>query len=67
MFAAVYLGRSRRRTLLVDAGHSMAIWESVVENYLGFPDGLSGQSLLDQGRAQVRRFGVRRLVPHGLG
>jgi hypothetical protein len=29
----------------------MAIWES------GFPDGLSGQSRLDRGRAQVRRFG----------
>lgn len=35
----------------------MAIWESVVENYLGFPDGVSGQSRLDRGRAQVRGFG----------
>ncbi len=35
----------------------MAIWESVIENYLGFPDGVSGQSQLDRGRAQVRRFG----------
>jgi thioredoxin reductase (NADPH) len=58
--AAVYLGRSRRRTLLVDAGESMARWEPVVENYLGFPDGLSGQSLLNRGREQVRKFGVHR-------
>jgi thioredoxin reductase (NADPH) len=56
--AAVYLGRSRRRVLLVDAGESMARWEPIVENYLGFPEGLSGQLLLDRGRAQVRKFGV---------
>ena len=56
--AAVYLGRSHRRALLVDAGESMARWEPVVENYLGFPDGLSGRALLDRGKAQVRKFGV---------
>ena len=57
--AAVYLGRSRRKALLVDAGESMARWEPVVENYLGFPEGLSGQQLLERGRAQVKKFGVR--------
>jgi len=57
--AGVYLGRSRRRTLLLDAGESMARWEPVVENYLGFPEGLSGQDLLDRGRSQVVHFGVR--------
>ncbi len=58
--AAVYLGRSQRRTLLVDAGESMARWEPVVENYLGFPEGLSGQLLLERGREHVRKFGVHR-------
>jgi thioredoxin reductase (NADPH) len=57
--AAIYLGRSRRPTLVVDNGHSMARWEPAVENYLGFPEGLSGQSLLDRGRVQVQRFGAR--------
>ena len=57
--AAVYLGRSNRRALLVDAAESMARWEPLVENYLGFPEGLSGQRLLDLGRAQVHKFGVR--------
>lgn len=57
--AAIYLGRSRRHTLVVDNGHSMARWEPAVENYLGFPQGLSGRSLLDRGRAQVQRFGAR--------
>jgi thioredoxin reductase (NADPH) len=56
--AAVYLGRSHRRALLIDAGESMARWEPIVENYLGFPDGLSGLALLDRGKAQVRKFGV---------
>ncbi|HEU4686115.1 MAG TPA: NAD(P)/FAD-dependent oxidoreductase [Nitrospira sp.] len=58
--AAVYLGRTKLRTLLVDAGHSMARWEPVVENYLGFPDGISGEALLERGREQVRRFGTEQ-------
>ena len=57
--AAVYLGRSHRRSLLVDAGESMARWEPVVENYLGFPEGLSGQTLLARGRTQVGKLGVK--------
>ena len=56
---ALYLGRSNRRALLIDAGESMARWEPIVENYLGFPESLSGQKLLDLGRAQVQKFGVR--------
>ena len=60
--AAIYLGRSRRYTLVVDNGHSMAQWEPAVENYLGFPQGLSGRSLLDRGRAQVQRFGARMIA-----
>ncbi|HSF70310.1 MAG TPA: NAD(P)/FAD-dependent oxidoreductase [Nitrospira sp.] len=57
--AAIYLGRSRRRALLIDAGESMARWEPIVQNYLGFPEGLSGQALLDRGRTQVHKFGAR--------
>ncbi len=36
----------------------MAKWEQDVQNYLGFPDGISGNDLLTRGFAQVRRFGV---------
>lgn len=56
--AAVYLGRSRRDALLIHSGHSMAKWEKDVQNYLGFPEGISGNDLLTRGFAQVRRFKV---------
>jgi thioredoxin reductase (NADPH) len=56
--AALYLGRSRRDTLLVHSDRSMAKWETDVQNYLGFPDGIDGTELLRRGRDQVRRFHV---------
>ena len=56
--AAIYLGRSQRRTLLVHSGHSMAKWEKDVQNYLGFPDGIDGQDLLTRGFAQARQYRV---------
>lgn len=56
--AAIYLGRSRRSTLLIHSAHSMAKWEKDVQNYLGFPDGIDGQDLLARGLAQVRRYEV---------
>ncbi|MDQ6764524.1 MAG: NAD(P)/FAD-dependent oxidoreductase [Verrucomicrobiota bacterium] len=56
--AAIYLGRAQRDTLVIDSGHSMAKWEPVVENYLGFPDGVSGEDLLKHGRAQAERHEV---------
>lgn len=56
--AAVYLGRARRRTLLLHSGHSMAKWELEVQNYLGFPQGIAGTDLLERGLAQVVRYGV---------
>lgn len=58
--AAVYLGRSRRRTVVIDSGHSMAKWEPEVENYLGFSNGISGAALLERGRVQAGRFGAER-------
>lgn len=57
--AAIYLGRSQRDTLVIDSGHSMAKWEPVVGNYLGFPDGVEGEDLLKLGRTQAENQDVR--------
>jgi thioredoxin reductase (NADPH) len=57
--AAIYLGRAKRDTLVIDNGKSMARWEPDVQNYLGFPDGISGNELLRRARAQARRYRVK--------
>ena len=57
--AAIYLGRSRRDTLLIHTNRSMAKWEADVQNYLGFPEGIAGEDLLGRGVQQVLRFEVR--------
>jgi thioredoxin reductase (NADPH) len=57
--AAIYLGRAKRDALLIDSGKSMARWEPDVQNYLGFPQGIGGEELLQRGRRQARRYGIR--------
>ena len=57
--AAIYLGRAQRETLLVSAGNSMAVWEPEVQNYLGFPDGISGEELVASGKKQALNYGVQ--------
>lgn len=57
--AAIYLGRAKRETLLIDSGKSMARWEPDVQNYLGFPEGIDGEELLRLGKDQARRYQVR--------
>ncbi len=57
--AAVYLARAKRETLVIDAGNSMARWEPDVENYLGFPQGISGDDLLARGQEQAAHYGAQ--------
>jgi thioredoxin reductase (NADPH) len=57
--AAIYLGRAQRDVLVIDSGHSMAKWEPVVQDYLGFPNGVGGEELLKNGRSQARRYEAR--------
>ena len=54
--AAIYLGRAQRDVVVIDSGHSMAKWEPVVQNYLGFPKGVGGEELLKNGRTQAQRY-----------
>ena len=56
--AAVYMGRFRRRTLVLDCGDGRWSYGQVNDNYLGFPHGVSAVRLRDLGQAQARRFGV---------
>ena len=56
--AAVYLGRAMRDALVIDNGKPMARWEPDVQNYLGFPAGISGADLIARGREQAARYGV---------
>ena len=56
--AAIYLARAKRRPLVIDSGKSMARWEPKVENYLGFPAGISGSGLLERARQQARHYGT---------
>ncbi len=56
--AGIYLGRALRKTLIIDAGRSLARWEPEVQNYLGFPHGIGGPELLKAGREHCEKFNV---------
>jgi thioredoxin reductase (NADPH) len=61
--AAVYSGSEGLRTVLVErrATGGQAGQSSRIENYLGFPDGVSGSQLTDRARRQALKFGVEML------
>ncbi|WP_026313850.1 FAD-dependent oxidoreductase [Actinomadura flavalba] len=58
--AAVYGASEGLRTVLIErhASGGQAGQSSRIENYLGFPDGVSGAQLADRARRQAERFGV---------
>jgi thioredoxin reductase (NADPH) len=62
--AAVYGASEGLRTVLVerDATGGQAGQSSRIENYLGFPDGVSGGQLADRARRQAARFGAEMLL-----
>jgi thioredoxin reductase (NADPH) len=63
--SAVYGASEGMRTLLLD-GHGpggQAGTSSKIENYLGFPSGVSGSELTRRAVAQAQRFGAEILVP----
>ena len=63
--AAVYGAADGLHTLLIEreAPGGQAGLSSRIENYLGFPTGLSGSDLARRAVAQARRFGVEILSP----
>src|SRR6267154_1699425 len=66
--AAVYGGADGLHTLLIEreAPGGQAGRSSRIENYLGFPVGLSGGDLARRAVAQARRFGVEILAPQAV-
>ncbi|MGH9742969.1 MAG: FAD-dependent oxidoreductase [Candidatus Acidiferrum sp.] len=63
--AAVYGASEGLRTVMIEreAPGGQAGLSSRIENYLGFPAGLSGSDLAFRAVAQARRFGVEILSP----
>ena len=63
--AAVYGASEGLRTILIEreAPGGQAGTSSRIENYLGFPSGLSGSDLARRAVAQATRFGVEILTP----
>jgi thioredoxin reductase (NADPH) len=63
--SAVYGGSEGLRTVLIEkeAPGGQAGTSSRIENYLGFPVGLSGADLARRAVAQATRFGVEILAP----
>jgi len=63
--AAVYASSEGLKTILVEqeAPGGQAGTTSRIENYLGFPAGLSGGDLARRGLAQARRLGAEILTP----
>jgi thioredoxin reductase (NADPH) len=56
--AAVYMGRYRRRALILDGGRSRLQWIPRTRNVPGFPDGIEGPELLARMREHAHRYGT---------
>ena len=56
--AAIYMARSRRTTMVIDAGRGRTKWNQLNENYFGFPNGIRAAELVKRGRKQAERFGT---------
>lgn len=65
MAAAVYGGSEGLKTILIEkhAPGGQAGTSSRIENYLGFPKGLSGAELTHRAITQAKRFGIEFLSP----
>lgn len=56
--AAIQLGRYHHRVLVIDANNGRSTLCRAYHNLLGWPDGVSGETLRALGRKQAERFGV---------
>ena len=56
--AAVYMGRYKRRALVLDDGGSRLQWIPRTRNVPGFPDGIEGPELLARMRTHAANYGI---------
>ena len=66
--AAVYGASEGLDTLVIEteAPGGQAGSSSKIENYLGFPTGVSGMELSNRALAQAQKFGAKMMVGHGV-
>ena len=59
--AGIYCGRARLKTLIIEQAlvGGIATNTSEIENYPGFPEGVSGLGLMELFHKQAKRFGVK--------
>ena len=57
--AAIYLARFHLDILIVDGGKSRASWIPCTRNHAGYPDGISGNELLQRMRDQACKYGAK--------
>ena len=64
--AGVYAGAEGLRAVVVEdlAVGGQAGTSSRIENYMGFPTGISGADLVWRGEVQALKFGTRFILPH---
>ncbi len=64
--SAVYAASEGLKTILLEeeAPGGQAGTSSKIENYLGFPTGLSGQALAGRAQIQAMKFGAKIIVPY---
>ncbi|MGF7161043.1 thioredoxin reductase (NADPH) [Rhodoligotrophos appendicifer] len=62
--AAVYAASEGLKTLVIEelAPGGQAGTSSRIENYLGFPTGISGQALAGRAQVQAQKFGARLMI-----
>lgn len=65
--AAIQLGRSRRRVLVIDQGDGRSRIAKNYRNILGYPEGVSGMQLRMIGTRQAKRAGVQFLADQATG
>ena len=66
--AAVYAASEGLDVLVIETGSpgGQAGSSSKIENYLGFPTGISGQELAARAIAQAEKFGAKMMVAHNV-